>query len=298
LNGIRHLSQLTTLELDSFNELEISTASTSSWGPLTALEKLSMGFCVVQPDAVAALMQLRSLSLVYNTLWQDTGTMELFAAVSQLLQLTELVLTTYDSELGQPRPAATAFTALTSSTNLCSLQLGLCAIATPTNWALFRPGTVYPQLREINLIYERSAGAVPLSEQQLQQLCSCCPAVESLRLGASSYQSPTALMPLLQLSALTQLTVFEVGAAAASVVRVVAQLTGLKDLRLSGLNRLADPALRQLTALTALEELGLWDRDYKSKSLHNKVSCVSTSVEQGAWLTVLSLVACWQNSRK
>jgi hypothetical protein len=75
-------------------------------------------------------------------------------------------------------------------------------------------------MREINLVYEQSDGAVPLPEQQLQQLCSCCPAVESLSLAACAHQSTTALLPLLQLSALTRLVVLEMGNAAATVVDV------------------------------------------------------------------------------
>jgi hypothetical protein len=51
-----------------------------------------------------------------------------------------------------------------------------------------------------------------------------------------------------------------------------AQLTGLKHLRLCGLQQLADPALLPLTALTALEQLALWDENYQNKSLRNKVS--------------------------
>jgi hypothetical protein len=137
LVGIQQLSQLKALKLHSFNSLEFSSSSTSSWRLLTALETLALGFSVVQPQAVAALTQLRSLSLTYIKLWQASTLSALLTAVAQLSQLTELVLTTEGLDSSQTRPAATAFTALTSSTHLCSLQLGLCAITTPRNWVLF-----------------------------------------------------------------------------------------------------------------------------------------------------------------
>jgi hypothetical protein len=99
---------------------------------------------------------------------------------------------------------------------------------------------------------------LPVSEQQLQQLCSCCPAVEDLAFCLSRGSPSTAYLPLLQLSALASLKIKDVGAAAAAAaVGVAAQLTGLKQLVLQGLPQLTDPALLQLTALTALETLKL-----------------------------------------
>jgi hypothetical protein len=84
--------------------------------------------------------------------------------------------------------------------------------------------------------------------------------------------TPTALAPLLQLSALTHLDMYETGgmgqAAAEAAVHIVAQLAGLRQLKLWGLplslawghthlSRPAHPSWLQLTALTALERLDL-----------------------------------------
>jgi hypothetical protein len=88
-----------------------------------------------------------------------------------------------------------------------------------------------------------------------QQLCSCCPAVESLACALTLKLKPAALKSLLQLSALTSLRVSDLGAAAAAAVEVAAQLTRLKQLTLAGLPQLSGPALMQFTVLTGLQAL-------------------------------------------
>jgi hypothetical protein len=92
--------------------------------------------------------------------------------------------------------AAAAFTTLNASTNLCSLQAAPGTAATCQDVVLFKKRIMYPDLHLIDLYL-----AVQLSEQQLQQLCSCCPAVEtltlvvcrnpSLRLWATAWQPLT-----------------------------------------------------------------------------------------------------------
>jgi hypothetical protein len=279
LPGLQHLVHLTSLQLSSGLGMHFSTHSTRSLAPLTALERLFLQECLVQPAALATLTQLRSLSLECVSLSPGTTFGQLFAAVSQLSLLTELVLTQGDSLL-ETAPAAAAavaaagFTALTGNTNLCCLKLSFDSSTMLDEWTLLQPGThtVYPHLRVANLMHQPSSQGVPLSEQQLQQLCSCCPTVESLGFALDENASQAALLPLLQLSALTHLAVYQEGAAEAAVVDVAAQLTGLKQLTVSGLNKLADAALLQLTTLTALERLTIQDKHCQSRSLHSKVS--------------------------
>jgi hypothetical protein len=105
---------------------------------------------------------------------------------------------------------------------------------------------------------------VPLGDQQLQLLCSCCPNLQSLEFTLTSPAGcthPTALQPLLQLSALTKLTVQTVDYAINDAMGVVAQLTGLKQLLLLGIHPKAyfryEGDIHQLTALTGLETLCL-----------------------------------------
>jgi hypothetical protein len=243
---LEKLSQLTSLGIKCSN-LSISAASTSAWAScLTALERLTLIQCDVQPAALAALTQLRALRLAFYEGFAEGH--DLLVELSKLQLLTELQVQL--EYIPDPRPAAPAEAELSvlppaaaflTSTNLCSLQLGLQNHwDTPLrNWVLFTPGALYPHLRCIDMAFEDEStyglswtGLVPLSEQQLQQLCSCCPAVRSLAFMAQQAPSPTAFLPLQQLSALTQLGIHS-----------IPQLT--------------DPALIPLTALTALKQLQL-----------------------------------------
>jgi hypothetical protein len=177
-------------------------------------------------------------------------------------------------------PPTGAFTALTASTNLRSLHLQGRWEYLSGGCVLFKPGAVYPHLCCIKLQAALCSGTVDDSEQQLQQLCSSCPALEDLSFRLWWDPSPTACTPLLQLPALTHLDVYGLRSEAvkpAAVVDVAAQLTGLQHLKLSGLAQLTSPALLQLTALAALECLELSDKD-NSMRLFNEVSPASRSL--------------------
>jgi hypothetical protein len=246
--GAQHLSQLTALKLCP--AFEFSPNSTKSWSRLTALHSLSLHGCTVQPGVLSKLQQLQALS---HLLCSGACPAEVLAEIAQLSALTELdYIAGYIGEDDVP-PAAAAFTALTASTNLCSLELGQHIGIQACD--LFMAGKVYPHLRRVNLT--RGELGMPLSEQQLQQLCCCCPALDSLTFRIFENPSSTALLPLQQLPALTHLALHRVGATAAVVAGAVARLTGLKVLHVVDLSNLTDPTLLQLTALTALEELHL-----------------------------------------
>jgi hypothetical protein len=201
-SGVKHLSKLTSLGLH-IPGLEFS--NTHSWvRSLTALEGLCLKHCDMQAEAVACLAELRSLSL--DSIDYYAHPRDVLNAVSQLTLLTQLHVKTQAFGQGRALPAA-AFTVLAASTNL--LQLSVYPADAPPDWALFRPGSqaVSPHLRVINLtLLQRFIGA-RVSEQQLQQLCRCCPALERLYFDLAPQPSPTALLPLLQLSALTLLGV-------------------------------------------------------------------------------------------
>jgi hypothetical protein len=176
LAGIQHLSQLTSLQLNCPG-LKFSAAGTNSWARLTALQKLSLAECAVEADALAAFTQLRALS-VYEV--QRSASLEgLLLAVSGMPQLTELCLAI--QRLTVPPTRSGACTALTIGPNLCSLQMGIAKFpgtTVPAGCDLFTPGTVYPHMRLIDLCYDGGQvnylKRMPVSEQQLQQLCRCC----------------------------------------------------------------------------------------------------------------------------
>jgi hypothetical protein len=239
----------------------------TGWSMLTGLQSFTMTGGNLQPSKLSKFPQLQALCLDRVRLYGDVlylgqQLQDLLAVVPQLSLLTQLS-TIRSKDLGWAlSPPADAFTALVASSNLCSLRLGLeAAKNTPEQWVLFAPDMLYPFLRVINLTQLPGAQDVPISEQQLQHLCSCCPAVQELSFALCEDATPTALQPLLQLSALTSLEVYRVGAAAAGVLWAAAHLTGLKRLNLRDIPVLADHTVLQLTALTGLRQLSLWQVD-------------------------------------
>jgi hypothetical protein len=180
----------------------------------------------------------------------------------------------------QVTPAA-AFTALTASTHLCDLQLNWPSYAPLEDGIVFfKAGREYPHLRRIKLQHgyfsgQQMAVLLPLSEQQIEYLCNSCPAVKHLEVELCRNSTPTALLPLAQLSALTHLKL-SWQRELTPALGAVAQLTGLKQLFLQGYlfpQGYPSPVL-QLTALTAFEELVLKPLNSPAVlSIQNKVGC-------------------------
>jgi hypothetical protein len=253
LAGVSYLSQLTSLKLSS-HSCALRTDSSYAWDHLTGLERLELCHCGVKPEVLAAFTRLRSLKFFAVAVLR-----ELLPALCKLQLLTQL-------DFGLEEPAIDVLdetavsTACHVSTNLCSVYLS-CAGSLPQRRILFSSAIVYPHLRHIDLEcypgYDREDMAI--TAQKLQQLHDSCPAVESLAFALCHNSPTTALTPLLQLSALTSVGFKRLGAGAAAAVDVAAQLTKLRQLTLQGLPQLTDPALLQLSALTALQKLELED---------------------------------------
>jgi hypothetical protein len=181
---------------------------------------------------------------------------EVFIAAGKLSLLKRLCVCS-DAQT-RFRPAA--FNALTASSQLQSLTLGMAASTEGCRdkqiFHLFTAGDVYPHLHTLDLHSIDISPALPISLGQLLLLPKCCPAVDSLGL-ALGFEDPDVALPELQrLSALTELKldILEEPAAAATV-KVAAQLTALKCLALLGLPTPTAPSLLGLTALTALKLL-------------------------------------------
>jgi hypothetical protein len=152
LSGMRHLTRLTSLELLSY-ALNLSISSSHTWPCLAALERLVLWECAVHQEALAGLTNLRALHLnsvrVHSPGHSShAGKLEgLLEAISKLQLLTELRLNQDDwVVLGRWTGRCVrrdAFTALTASTNLCCIQLGLENMVEPQGeCVLFRPGAV------------------------------------------------------------------------------------------------------------------------------------------------------------
>jgi hypothetical protein len=141
----------------------------------------------MQPDALSTMTQLEPLSFWFNDQDRPPGSIrQLLSAVSGLQQLAELQAVFFFSCEGGEQHDPAAFTELASSTDLQSLQLGLCPALPkwgPPFVTIFRPGSVYPHLRRIDLQFQCSKQlfGVYINEQQLEQLCSSCPSLVTTR---------------------------------------------------------------------------------------------------------------------
>jgi hypothetical protein len=174
LSGMKCTPQLTSLAVHSFG-FNFSIRSTQGWPCLTGLQSLVLSMATAEPQALGSLMQLRSLSLAVEM----AGTVPLemlLLEVSKLSLLTGRGLKALHPAEGNP--PADAFTALTVSTSLRALKLTLPEMDFTWSCNLFKAGCMYPDLRQIE------ARGLPISGQQLQQLASCCPALEGLSFTA------------------------------------------------------------------------------------------------------------------
>jgi hypothetical protein len=256
-NQLQHLSHLTELVLSHFHLQP--TRSTHTWAHFTALESVTLSDCVVQPQTLAALTTLRSLTLGAVTPVEGASLGQLLLAAAKLSLLTGLDWSFQGdgADLLVGSPPAAAFTAVTASTHLCSLKLQEWKTVSPEGRVLFKAGPVYPHLTHVTLADALCTDVTAVNEQQLQQLCSCCPAVKSLAFELWTAATPAACLPLIQLSALTELVMRSAADNSPTAVDTAAQLTGLKCLQLYGMHQLLDPALLQLTALSSLEQLAV-----------------------------------------
>jgi hypothetical protein len=239
---------------------------------------------------------------------------DLVLAVSNPQQLTQLCFTPLDVR-GQ-RLVSTecvppaAFTALTASTQLGSLQVSCSACTCDLFETSAGPHAhTHSHIHSINMVWDDDKLSFEIGRptcitaQQLQLLCSSCPAVESLTFCLDSERqqhpagyipwmsmvtapSPPPLHPLSQLTALTCLrlrvrdSLF--GTAPAATMQCITKLTGLKQLALGSVPCQWKPALVQLTAMTGLERLLLSVDDGRLVAdlcLSSKVSCVTRLVE-------------------
>jgi hypothetical protein len=178
LLSLKHSSQLTSLTVRSA-QLDVIPSSTDRWTCLTALQSLTISCSIMQPAAIEYLTQLRALSVDCYNITGAISAEALLPALSKLSLLTELYVCAHGAEVTDAAAAA-AFTALTASTHLRSLGLRVPETFRGTeredfpDVALFTPGLEYPHLRKIQV------NGVTINGEQIQQLCSCCTAVESL----------------------------------------------------------------------------------------------------------------------
>jgi hypothetical protein len=200
----------------------LNTPITHNWAGLTTLQRLYLEKGTVQLEGLASCTQLQVLSLRHVWIPGEAALERFVAALSQLPQLTQLVV----DDL-------------------------------PCSWPskLMAGGMLYTlQSAGAPLVTAYMSQAAGTAATASSSLCS----LRSLTLTSDAAILLTSQPPLLQLSGLTYLWVCDTGTAAAAVVSSAAQLTGLKHLAVTcGRLCYSNHVLLQLTALTALEELEL-----------------------------------------
>jgi hypothetical protein len=169
--------------------------------------------------------------------WQSVA-----AVLPQLQQLRHLILAYFDITAA----AAEDFAALTSSGHLTALELRIPQLPAAAVLHMFPAGRLLPQLKSVrvvdsvNAVYRQRheeyytwgaaafVGCLQLGrDDAAQRLAACCPQLEDLGMVMAGADVAAAdLLPLVQLTALTRLSVFGAGWTDEAAEHVLAKLTG------------------------------------------------------------------------
>jgi hypothetical protein len=288
--ALQHLHSLTALALlglplsqGLFSDSELGRTCFSGLTQLRSLQLHNTVMrVVVDPGLLTALTDLQHLDISGYCTGQAEA-LELLAWLQQLQQLTYLCLEG-TLELDPPAPAS-AYAALTASSNLQHLDLSNCilqsrnssSVANP--WQqVFAPGKLLPQLTSLQL-----HGSEPeLGVRSLQYLVRCCPVLQRLDLSTNGlvYDGHYEGDQLSVLLGLKQLTSFTArGWSRSETVDVLRQMSQLRklDVSLRGGLVVLEPGLKgrqpllPLTQLHQLESLTVKDGSKPKLELHSTV---------------------------
>jgi hypothetical protein len=158
---LQPLSHLTHLHLQWCYELARSNFAPAGLTNKSQLRHLDLdGGCLRNPDAAAALL-------------------------SQLQQLTQLTFLRLSSTLTSSlAPSAAAYSALTASAGIRTLDLSGCALPGGIWKFLFPVGKVLPQLQEVRLAHLQQPLRLTVSDAA--SIAGCCPGLRKLDVGATS----------------------------------------------------------------------------------------------------------------
>lgn len=254
----------------------------------TRLQQLQLLNSSLLPAILYSMPQLRILdledcyllpydsSVSQHYITRPAGVVAFLDAVQRLTQLQHLAVEGMSVDCsGVPLEA---FAALTASTKLTALVLapsfsGVLLVDGALQYML-PAGRQLPHLQRLYVEGpddDDGSGAF-MSRQDLACIINDCPALQDLSIG-SAMQPGADLSPLLQLpSSCLQLCIGGVAFSDAAAA-VVGQLTQLTDLVVSRSPELTDAGVKQLTALTALNELAVQDCDKISKTLATPLYC-------------------------
>lgn len=251
LQALALLTCLRKLRLLPANSISITTPLLAGMRHLTALQlgTTNLSVAELEPAALAGLTQLQHLDLAHCELHEASpgeaaGQQALLSQLQQLTQLTHLRL--YDVLMQCVEVPAAAFSALTASSRL--QHFDVAADSQESIWECILPaGRQLPHLKWLSGDFV-DADANPQPED-IARVAACCPAVQELHThGAFAAEL---LSPLTCLRGLSKLMV---ELADVQGVQVLAQLTGLRVLRLFTCTPYLD-----LSPLTRLQQVTYLD---------------------------------------
>jgi hypothetical protein len=250
---------------DSLAELHVTSGNTSSdgcsssssssssgrisgWQP-SAMHSLSLQDTVYQPGALRHMSQLQEFDC---RSCPGLHLAELLPELQHLRQLRRLILTDIEG-----RASAADYAALTASTHLTCLAIAGCDMAAAAAAQhMFTPQRRLPKLVELDVsadIDNTTAAQLErwsLDAADLLRMAACCPAAQDIRcLRLQEGIEADALLPLLQLTALTVLQVSGQGCTDAVAEHALSLLTGAVILSTSSvLHAAVESAHKQCTA--------------------------------------------------
>jgi hypothetical protein len=273
LQALQAMTRLVELRLDFTcgNKPDLSASVLSCARHLMRLEVAGIKF---DPGVLADNTQLQHLGLP-SCWWSPAGGLAQFLLhLPQLQQLTHLNLAHGLIPGFHDDVPAAAYSALTASSNLQHLDISKCTLPAGVWQHVFPDGRQRPLLQSLNISSMQQAlspsGAYfnyrtdSMLAPEGSRLVSCCPGLQSLNMlnllqSNGFLSSAFQLAPLQGLSGLHTLHLTAGGPRADGALKVVCQLTGLRELSLD-VSRTQAEGLLQLTRLVQLTALTFWGR--------------------------------------
>jgi hypothetical protein len=224
---------LTALHLSCVGTaITFDSSSSSSW-QLPLLRQLKVQDCEVPAAALQRMPQLQHF-------WCENDLLSDFHGIAAGLQHLQQLQTLKLAWFGQDMQAA-EFAGLTASSHLTSLELLTCGVDEGAARHMFRQGQLMPQLQRFliagcdsdwggdarDALEEFSDWSVLLQDGDADRIVTSCPALQSLGTLAIAEGLPQSqLLPLLQLTALTELGIGGDGCTDAVAEQLLAKMTG------------------------------------------------------------------------
>jgi hypothetical protein len=264
LGLLQGLTSLQHVQLMLSNEHSVPASMLTGSRQLTRLGLVGVvGECgqrpEFEPDVLTCQTHLQHFALVdYIIADWSAGVSQLLSHLQQLQQLTYLDLS---RSLLYTAPAD-AYSALTASSKLQTLDLPECKLPANAWQSIFPPGRQLPHLRRLGIMKNRYSDGLATAPPGIS-LVSCCPGLQSLcMLGL---QCSTEVMAALQgLSGLKGLSLTPAGPISGDGLQAVCQLTGLAHLLL---DRCDTEDLLPLTQLHQLDAL-MWTGHLRGQHSH------------------------------